>query len=173
MGRISSKFGYEQLLYDSEGQPFFRRCENDTCTVTRDISLTEKGYCKSMIVAVVVHRQGYSPDMLPMHYYGLQKIKITVPDDMREYRYTWLYFDTKRMSLPCMTDFNPKVFDVMGHPRCVTSQVSLSDTNFCKYVGRPRKLKGKFEADALVREKVALMIVEGDLHKETSEYVNP
>lgn len=171
MGKLPSKIGAEKLLFDSEGKPFFRRCENDSCSLTKDISLEEKGYCKSMIVAVVIHRRGYDPEMRPMDYYGLQKLKITVPNDLREYKYTWLYFDTKRMGHPCMTDFNPDVFDVFKRPRCVTSQVNLSDKELCRYVGRPRKLKGKFEADALIREKKALMIVEGDLQKETAVFV--
>jgi hypothetical protein len=142
--------GYEKLKFDSEGTPYFERTISKDGT-TRNVSMEENGFVKSLTVDVIIRREGFSPTMERKIWLGLQKLEFKIPARDSRYRFHYLKFE-KGMTSPCLSIFDPSLGTFCG----ITERLDIT-SEFVRKVGSAKKITPQ-KAKQLVQDKAVLGI---------------
>ncbi len=156
--------GQEKLRFDSEGKPYFEK------TVSRDGS-TEKvlpenatlPHVKELSLKVILKREGYSPQMERKVWYGLQEIRIAIPNE-KQFKYYFLCYDKKAMTTPCVKVLSPAMYDSFGNFNSISWVMTLTPTKdsieygWVRFIGKPKTVNA-LQVQSLLQNKEALCIM--------------
>jgi hypothetical protein len=155
--------GQEELMFDELGNPFYRQTTNsngdyvdvqpEQCT----LPLT-----KELTIQVILKREGFTTEMLKKYWFGVQTIKISIPNE-KALRYYYLVFDPKAMSNVCVKIISPAMYDSFGNFNSIAWTLSLNplkesiESDWFKR-GKPKTIT-PLKAQNMLRTKEALCIL--------------
>jgi hypothetical protein len=135
-----SKLGAEKIIFDEQGLPMFRRCENRDCSTTKDYTPEEKGYVKQLDVSVIQRKEYFSERTFEEKVaYFLITFRCNMPHD-RNLKLCYFYYDPKKMSNVCVRNFAPN--------SAITTSINVLNTESQAYynikqVSKKRISEGK------------------------------
>jgi hypothetical protein len=97
------------IMYDKNGVPFFRERKYPKDETFVDLSLEQCGYTKSLSVKVIIKREGFSEKSFTRKIgYFVTELTYQIPNDLREFRMCWFYYDKRHMDSICIKSFATK-----------------------------------------------------------------
>ena len=152
--------GNEKLMFDEKGMPFYRR------TISKDGEFEDiqPEQCtlplvKTLALKIILKREGYTPDMRVKIWYGIQEIRISVPNE-NQFKYHFLVFDPKAMSNVCVKLISPAMYDSFGNFNSFTNDFCLQPSkesiefSWVKRIGKPKTITAQKVAYLIAQKEV-------------------
>lgn len=141
----------KKVLFDKDGQPFFRvslrKGLHDKSFI--DETLEANGYVKSFSVKVIIKREGFSERSFTRKVaYFVTELTYQIPNDLREFRQSWFYYHPEKgMESICVKSFSSKE----GY--CFS--INPFDKDFLKAKTKPLRITLS-EANSMIQNRQAL-----------------
>jgi hypothetical protein len=155
-----------RLNFDELGEPYYLKTNMDGKTEKILPEQTHPPIVKSLTVQVVLKRSGYSPEMKPQTWYGLQTLQISIPDEKR-YRYYFLCYDKKIMDTVVVKVLDVRVKDSLGghNSICWTFNPKPSrdskEYDWIKRVGKVETISA-LKVQQLIQDRAVLGVISDD-----------
>ena len=121
-----NRTGWERLRFDEALNPYYEKVTNaQGDTVKIQPSECTLPLLKKLTVNVILKRDFYSPTGEARVWFGVQILKIVVPNE-RQFRYHYLVYDSKCMSNICVKLLYPDLRDSIGNYNSVTWDFNLA-----------------------------------------------
>jgi hypothetical protein len=121
-----NRTGWEKLRFDENLNPYYEKVINaQGDTVKIQPSECTLPMLKELTVNVILKRDFYSPTGEPRQWFGVQILKIVVPNE-RQFRFHYLCYDKKCMSNICVKLVYPDLRDSIGNYNSVAWDFALS-----------------------------------------------
>lgn len=139
----------EKTMFDKNGNLFFRQSSGlKGDTTYRDVppeqSSTPK--LKELDLKIILKRSGYTSDMKPKTWYGIQDLKISIPDE-KALKYTYLVYVKKAMSNVCVCAFDPKmhdgVYNNIAYDFCLQPSKDSQEYGWIQRIGEPKTISSE------------------------------
>jgi hypothetical protein len=157
-----NSIGYMKLQFDEKLNPFFLETI-DLQGNTKTVSMREAGFSKEISFEIIIKREFYSQNGEPKVFYGLQHMLAKIPNE-RSFKYLWL-FKSPDMQNIAISFTDPTVMDNFGNHARVTTLLDISDVQYIKKVGTPKKLSQE-ELRLKIKNNEVLGIFKDDLKNQ-------
>jgi hypothetical protein len=154
----------KKIKFNEKNEPYFEYRKNghkDTEFINQ--TLESNGYVKDLTVNVILKRSFYSPQGEPKVWFGLQSVKVSIPNE-KSFQYYYLYYDPKAMQNVCVSIISPQLIDEFDNINSVTYNFNLQpkreslEYEWVRLIGKPKSIS-KIQASAFLKSKYALCVL--------------
>jgi len=171
-----NRTGWEILKFDEQLNPYYLKTI-DAQGNTKKISPSEctLPLLKELDVCVILKRDFYSPTGEARQWFGVQQLKIVVPDE-RQFRYHYLVYSPKCMANICIKLLYPDLRDSIGNYNSTCWDFNLSlkqleqesyEFSWIQKVGEPVTISRE-KAKIMLESKEAIALLNDSGQQELS-----
>lgn len=166
--RLPNHIGAQTLKLDEKGDLYFEEIiSTDIPPKTKRVEPFERDppLVKELDAEVIIKREYFSPDGRALTYFGLQKLRLSIPRG-EDYRYFYLCYKPSVMETVNLVIVDPDAMVLTSRTLALRAREERAlENRITKKVGKPKKLTEE-QVRYLLREKKTLGVMSDDFFEQ-------